>query len=163
MNTLLDRFRAKYAVDPGGCWLWTAHVHAIGYGVFRVAPGRIVQAHRFAYESFIGPIPEGMKVCHKCDVRHCVNPDHLWLGTQKENVRDMWAKGRAPKRSSGHKRPDNGSRNRAILGKLTREQVLEIRQNPNVRLIDFASRFGVDSSIICHVRAGRTYKDIQPV
>lgn len=160
----IERFVQKIAKTET-CWLWTGCIHRLGYGHFRVGR-KLVSAHRFAYSAFVGPIPEGAVVCHACDVRHCVNPEHLWLGTQQDNVRDMWAKGRAPDRSGpnyrGHERPDNVERNRRILGKLSVEQILEIRSNPAISGVEFGRRFGVHSSIICHVRAGRTYKDIQP-
>lgn len=163
-KTLLERFTEKYVVDPGGCWLWTAYRHALGYGHFRVGR-KLTAAHRFAYTAYVGEIPEGMDVCHTCDVRHCVNPKHLWLGTAKENVRDMWVKGRAPDRASpnyrGHKRPDNPVRNRVMLGKLSPAQVIEIRTTSE-RPSSLARRFNVDPAVISHVRAGRTYKDIQP-
>lgn len=79
-----ERFWSK--VDKSGdCWLWTAAVVANrGYGLFSVA-GRLKLAHRFSYEIFNGPIPEGMQVDHRCHVRRCVNPFHLRLVTPKQN------------------------------------------------------------------------------
>jgi hypothetical protein len=76
------------------CWPWKAAKNEHGYGRFRV-PGRGgVYAHRFAYEMVHGPVPAGLYVLHACDVRACVNAAHLFLGTKKENARDMVAKGR---------------------------------------------------------------------
>ena len=69
-----------------GCWLWLGFISPDGYGT------RL--AHRRAWELARGPIPDGMLVCHRCDVRHCVNPDHLFLGTHLDNMRDMIRKGR---------------------------------------------------------------------
>lgn len=90
--TTLPRFWAK--VDRSGdCWLWTASTKN-GYGQFNINQ-RILYAHRLAYEFFFGPIPERMEVCHRCDNHACVNPLHFFLGTHKQNMHDMWHKGRA--------------------------------------------------------------------
>ena len=76
------------------CWLWTAHKNANGYGVVGVE-GRCMLAHRVSWSMRWGrPVPEDRRILHECDVRACVNPLHLWLGTQRDNIRDMIAKGR---------------------------------------------------------------------
>lgn len=77
------------------CWIWKGARFANGYGVFSFSHSRNMKAHRFSYEIYKGPIPSGKLVCHSCDVKLCVNPDHLWIGTQKENIRDCMNKNRA--------------------------------------------------------------------
>ncbi len=89
------RFESKVYPEPNsGCWLWEGNISTGGYGRFGINYTR-PYAHRFSYESYVGPIPDGLLVCHKCDVPACVNPAHLFLGTDLDNTRDMLAKGRA--------------------------------------------------------------------
>lgn len=89
-----DRFWRR--VDKSGeCWEWKGRNNWGGYGLFeRTITKKRVVAHRYAWQSERGAIPAGLLVCHRCDNRLCVRPDHLFLGTQKDNMRDCWAKGR---------------------------------------------------------------------
>ena len=88
------RFMAKVKKTPS-CWLWTGtQQRNSSYGQFW-RKGKLVRPHRFAYEYFVGPIPDGLTIDHLCGVPLCVNPKHLFTGTQSDNVKDMIAKGRA--------------------------------------------------------------------
>jgi len=101
----LERFLSK--VDTSGeCWTWRASV-SHRYGQFMVGPrgSSPTRAHRFAYETFVGPIPDGLVVCHRCDNPICVRPSHLFAGTQRDNIRDASAKGRLNSESLLNLRP----------------------------------------------------------
>lgn len=92
-QTLEQRFWSH--VDKSGpCWLWTAYCHPTGYGVFNIRKGKWEYAHRMAYIFIYGAIPFEKHVLHHCDNPPCVKPDHLWPGTQKQNMKDMRDKGR---------------------------------------------------------------------
>lgn len=139
-------------LDENGCLLWLGGRMGGGYGQIW-AHGRTYAAHRFAYEQFVGPIPRGMNVCHRCDNPACVNPGHLWLGTQKENLADAFAKGRR-RFAAGEK---------AARAKLTAEDVRSIRlQVREGRRQDaLAKEFGVTGGCISHVVTGRTWRHLR--
>lgn len=135
---LADRFWSKVE-KADSCWLWRARTMPNGYGVVGIRRGVTNLAHRVAWELAHGPIPAGMKVCHRCDVRNCVNPDHLFLGTQADNITDMIAKGR------------NARGEKMTGAKLTEVQVREIRQRHaigSVTQTQLATEYGVASTTI---------------
>lgn len=130
-TTLHDRFQANVKADlVTGCLLWTGAVDGNGYG--QIKSGRVgLRAHRVAWEFFRGPIPEGMFICHRCDVPRCCNPEHLFVGTARDNVIDKIKKGRGrpvlrpkrvPKDSDFNAGEKNGN------SKLTRRRVDLIRR-----------------------------------
>jgi len=88
-----DRIIAK-VTKTDGCWLWTGTVNGTGYASAHCGRGRTRLLHRFFWEETFGPIPDGQFVLHRCDVRHCVRPDHLFLGTHTVNMQDCVAKRR---------------------------------------------------------------------
>jgi len=99
-STVFRRFLDRAERVPSGCWEWLASKDKGGYGRYHV--GNFLTAHRFSYWAFIGDIPTGMFVLHQCDNRGCVNPDHLLIGTQKDNAQDMINKGRGFNQKKTH-------------------------------------------------------------
>lgn len=131
-----------------GCWLWTGYTHPKGYGYVSLLR-RTWKVHRLSWEHYKGQIPDGLWVLHKCDVRCCVNPDHLFLGTNADNVADKVRKGRAKTKSQWGE--TNG------FAKLTAEQVriIRISDRPGRSL---AKDFGVHESTVSRVRGGTLWK-----
>jgi hypothetical protein len=151
--------------SPDGCWTWTGFLTPQGYGRFCVA-GDNHPAHAYAYELTYGPIPPGLEALHKCDNPPCVRPDHIFIGTQGDNVRDCATKGRI---ASGDR---NGLRvhpEAALCGernghaKLTEPQVIAIRSayvQGGVTLHTLAEQYRCTLSNICCIVNRRTWKHV---
>lgn len=121
-----------------GCWHWTGGITKGGYGNFCLNDKNKL-AHRFSYEIHRGPIPEGMIVCHSCDNRSCVNPDHLFLGTYQDNTDDMIAKGRMAR---GEKHSSSK------LSDAERMQIISLCRSGKCTQKSVAQRFGVVPSTV---------------
>ena len=146
-----ESFMSRYTIDHGGCWIWTGCRAGNGYGALKVNQ-RQYGAHQYAYLLFRGPLSDGAMVCHHCDNPLCVNPQHLFLGTALDNVRDMFSKGRQPIR-----------RGSAACSKLNESQVLEIRDlagRPGIKTAELAKRFGVKPATIRAVIRKRNWRHI---
>jgi len=136
VNANVIRFWSKVN-KTNGCWLWLAGKHSYGYGLF-YSDGKCVRAHRFAWESVYGPIPDGLFVLHECDNPPCVNPAHLFLGTKRDNRLDCIIKGRNPKTLNYTKGP-----------KLTREMAMCLRERyllGGVTITDLAVESGISQA-----------------
>lgn len=132
------------------CIEWTGYRNEHGYGRYRVADGRRLYAHRFAWEQVHGPIPEGMCICHHCDNPPCINVEHLFLGTHLDNNRDMVAKGRLHT-LRGEASP---------TARLTQVQVDEIRAlygAGNVMQAELGRRFGISNQHVSRIVLGRAW------
>jgi HNH endonuclease len=133
----------NYVPEPNtGCWLWLRGINSDGYPLVRIDGGSF-RVSRLVWEIFKGPIPEGMRVCHRCDVRLCINPEHLFLGTDKENYDDMVAKGRK-------------ARFDYAFAKLTPNDVADIRRlrKEGHRVTAIARQYGVSHSYISMATRG---------
>lgn len=144
----------RFVEKSDGCWLWTGHtISSPGgtrYGGFRsTRQQNSIRAHRYAFQLAYGPIPVGMLVLHTCDVGICVRPDHLYLGTAKDNARDRDSRGRA-----------NTARGEKAGGaKLTGSQVLQIRESygRGNKQRDIAAEYGVTQSAISRIVNARVH------
>lgn len=139
-----ERFWSK-VTKTSTCWLWVGGVAHNGYGRFWVHSTTIC-ASRVSWELHYGPIPEGLLVCHKCDNKACVNPLHLFLGSQKQNMEDCISKGRTAK----------GIRNGK--GKLTDEQIIAIRRS-GLSKRELSRLYPVHYSTIWAIKSNITHKE----
>lgn len=138
-KSLKQRFEEKFEMIPEcGCWIWTAGTGARGYGAFS-KDGKSNPAHKASWEIYRGAVPRGMNVCHHCDTPLCVNPHHLFIGTDGDNVRDCMNKGRF---LVGE---------RCNHAKLTDGQVGEIRKSKDT-IRSLAGQYGVSPSQIWRIR-----------
>lgn len=138
-----------------GCWEWQGKLSKDGYGSFQKSIDGIkteVRAHRKSYEIFKGEIPKGMQVCHTCDNPSCCNPEHLWLGTSRENTQDSFKKNRRP---TTKKRAD-------AAGKLKEEQVIEMRElyKQGVSQKELQEKYGLSQSQVSGILTYRFWRHI---
>ncbi len=161
----IERFRGRFVAGvPSACWLWTGYVAVCGYGVMKCG-GRPTYAHRISYMLFRGPIADKLQVCHTCDNPRCINPDHLFLGTGRENIQDAAAKGRIrhgdshPWRLHPELVPKGEGHGQHVL---TESEVLEIRAlvQAGATWAAMAARYGVGRGTIGHVVMRRTWRHI---
>lgn len=146
----ISRFENKIVPEPNtGCWLWLGAANRRGYGIYHIE-GIQYQATRAAWILYKGDFTPGMEMCHKCDTPHCVNPDHLFLGTRSDNMLDCSRKKRLrPGRLPGEK---NGR------AKLTEEKVKEIKQLLGSKTHnEIAKQFKVSASTVGMIATGRVW------
>lgn len=183
---MTDRQRINFEskIDKSGdCHLWTSNRQNQGYGTLTLGRGNVLLAHRVSFLIHHGEIPDGMQVLHRCDVRNCVNPNHLWLGTVKDNAQDKEQKMRGNHalglrngRNTMPWRTARGARSGSRLhpervpkgenngrSKLTASDVLKIREYYATRAHSFKSlgkEFGVSHTVIGHVVTRKTWKHV---
>ncbi len=148
-----ERFQKRINVKtPAECWEWTASRNNRGWhGQWRAASGKIELTHRAAWRLMVGEIPAGLFVLHKCDNPLCCNPSHLFLGTQSDNMKDMWGKGRA--------RPGKRMGETHGNSKVTADLVRDIRSSKESG-VELAKRLSISPTTICDIRKRRTWRHI---
>ena len=162
-GTIFDYKPIQYTVDENGCWICTSHSKCGNGGYFQIWIGGIKNSlHRYIFERFKEPIPKGMLVCHSCDNPSCINPEHLWLGTQKDNIQDMVKKGRKAKVENLFTiDPPKGEKN--PMAKLTEKQVLQIKKLLSDGILkqkEIAEIYGVESSRISSINKNKSWKHL---
>ena len=151
--TLRQRFDAKWMPEPNsGCWLWLGAALPKGYGMIgRGGRGTgYIYAHHVAFQISNGPIPTGQFVLHSCDNPYCVNPDHLFLGTQKTNMEDKVAKGR--------QRPGEQHPNARLTWAIVRRMRLE-RASTNKTLAEIGAPYGADFRHVHEIIQRKIWKE----
>lgn len=148
--SLFDKLFDKSAITESGCYVFTGYIHVSGYGEMWCG-GRTRQfVHRLSYFLCNGPIPEGQLVCHKCDNKPCINPEHLFLGSYQDNSSDMVSKGRSLF-GANHPR-----------AKLIEDDVLRIRQliEQNIPSNEIAKQFPVTDVMIARIKYRKAWSHI---
>lgn len=150
-ESLIDRLERFSVKKESGCTEWIGHIEKTGYGSLRFKNKRI-KAHRASWIAHKGEIPEGLLVCHHCDNRKCINPDHLFIGTQYDNIQDMKRKNRD--KFVGE---DNG---RAVLTEVGVIDILKHKESGVLTRADLARKYNVSWDTIASIWKGTKWKHI---
>ncbi|MDP2621457.1 MAG: HNH endonuclease signature motif containing protein [Hyphomicrobiales bacterium] len=153
IDAVRRRFEAMVTKEPSGCWIWTGSRDYRGYGRFRWnTPRSVLRAHRAAYALYVAVPDTAAVVCHRCDNPACVNPEHLFLGTFRDNTRDMFAKDRWVK-----PRPPRGERN--ANSHLTEDDVRAIRADKRT-YEQIGADYRMSKGGISHIKSRRVWTHI---
>lgn len=153
----IDRF-LKHVEKTDTCWLWTGHRNSDGYGVVRAGEHSMSGAHRISYILFVGDIPKGLCVCHHCDNPPCVNPEHLFIGTRKDNTQDAMKKGRWRPTDYGFQKGINNIKN--ILNEVQIKEIVSQRAK-GATYRSLSELFNVSESCIRDITRGKIWKDLK--
>ena len=157
--SVINRFwKYVFPMSDDLCWIWTGYSHLYGYGLLRIGSlthqtRRMETAHRISYAIHHGDIPVGMFVCHRCDHPECVNPNHLFLGNNDDNMRDCYTKNRT---AHGEKQGRH---------KLTANDVLRIREyskNKTKTGVELAKTFGISRATVSNIINGKIWVRVKP-
>jgi hypothetical protein len=159
-ETIKSRLLSRVVVDQAtGCWNWTGSKIKFGYGRMGV-DGRTYCTHRLSYQVFVGDIPEGLCVCHKCDNPSCINPVHLFLGTHSENMLDAYRKGRVSPPEGDKVQYKKG--HKAFNRVLPDNQVIEIKQMLKTGIAPsvIARKMNLKRQVVADIKRGQAYFDV---
>lgn len=149
MSLIIERFEKKFIPEPNcGCWLWTGAISSSGYGSFAITKENIVPAHRASFLIYKNEMPEAF-VCHSCDNKICVNPDHLWSGTAKDNALDASKKGILQKRP---KRYGFGS-------KFKNDEIIKIFEDKR-KYNEIAQEYDISLSTVGAIKRGENWAHV---
>lgn len=146
----IERLKLRSAPSENGCIIFIGSKNSLGYGELSYK-GKRFRAHRLSYISHVGPIPDGMVVCHKCDNPPCINPEHLFIGTQADNLKDGRKKGRVA--------TPNPRGERHGLAKLSADKIVAIRKDQRTQR-EIAKEYGVHQTTIKNIKLNRTWKHV---
>ncbi len=149
------RLYEKFKKEENGCWVFTGAKTKMGYGKFTVSHQKWRLAHRISWQVHFGSIPDKLLILHKCDNPSCVNPEHLFLGTHLDNIRDMIKKGR--QNATGAKNPVRGEKH--PFAKLSNNDVLSIRKDDRMHRV-IAGSYGVTQPLITMIKNNKIWKGI---
>ncbi len=157
---LQENLLSRALVLPTGCWYWTKGKNKDGYG-YLFHEGRMQRATRLSYEAFVGPIPSGKLVLHRCDSPSCINPEHLFLGSHADNARDRNSKGRQAKGTRHSK------------AKITESAVFHYKAIRNLAILAGLGKIkgtraarhhtGISQTTASHINAGRRWRHVKLV
>ncbi len=147
VKPIIERFWSKVNKTKT-CWLWTKSTNSAGYGVIKVYKGNMILSHRLSYEINTGEIPPGKHVLHRCDNPLCVNPKHLFLGSDDDNAKDKVSKGRQMK----------GEKNWNAI--LTQQQANEIREAKGTHQ-EIANKFKIGRTHVTRIKLRELWKEIK--
>ena len=153
-KTIIERFQEKYRINKKtNCWEWQGYLDRDGYGQLHINQTKVNKAHRLSYEIHKGEISSNLCVCHKCDNPKCVNPEHLFLGTHQDNIKDKVSKGRS-KHKENHPMVKLSNKDReAIKQMLDRHPATLSNKNISFGINNFLSRwYGVSHQLISQQR-----------
>jgi hypothetical protein len=152
IENIVSNINLTRSVNDKGCWIPSTKSRHKGY------PGVLIKGkqwllHRVFYTYYKGPIPEGMFVCHSCDNKECVNPEHLFLGTPWDNNHDMIAKGRSAQQTRAVWKP---------AAKITEQDVLAIREQCALGAdrMELAAKYGITNKMISLIALGKSWKHV---
>ena len=139
----IERFEKFFNKNHNDCWIWSGHKDKDGYGTIR-AYGKRYKAHRFSYMIYRGEIHDELYVCHHCDNPSCVNPDHLFLGTNKDNMADM-------------------TRKKRQHSKISEEDVIQIRRlhKLGVKPKELSQKFGLAKNTLSYIINRKSWKHVK--